>query len=148
MKISSNLITAVLTIVLGALLIIFKGFILNIAMTIVGVGLIVWAVIDALDKKWTPAIIKGVAGVLLIVLGWLITGIILYVLAGLLLVYAVYQIYLLVTAKKKKWELFVQPVLFALIAILFFLQGFGWAFVVAGIILVIQGILALIACFK
>lgn len=148
MKLSSNLITAILTVVLGVLLVVFKASILNIAMTVLGAGLIIWAIIDLLDKNYTPAIIKAVVGVAIIVLGWVAVTIVLFVLAGLLLVYALYQIYLLITAKKKKWELFVQPVLFAVAAILFFLSGADWAFIAAGIVLIVQGALALVACLR
>ena len=100
-KQSTNLIVAILTIVLGALLVIYKDSILNILMTILGVGLLVWAIIDFLNEKRTPAIIKAIVGVVIIVLGWLITDIVLYVFAGLLLVYAVCELYELIKAKKK-----------------------------------------------
>lgn len=142
---TSNLIVAILTIVLGILLIAFKGVIINVAMTIIGAGLIVWAVIDAVNNNWTPAIIKAVGGVLLIVLGWLIANVVLYVLAGALLIYAIYQGYLLVSSRCKDLELIIQPVLFALVAILFFIQGFNWVFVLAGILLLVEGILSLLA---
>ena len=46
MKLSSNLITAILTIALGVLLAVFKEGIIGIAMTVLGVGLIIWAIID------------------------------------------------------------------------------------------------------
>ena len=148
MKLSSNLITAILTIALGVLLAVFKEGIIGIAMTVLGVGLIIWAIIDFLDKKMETAIIKAVAGVAVILLGWLVASIVLFVFAGLLLIYAIYQIYLLLKAKKKKWDLFVQPVLYAIAAVLFLFNGYGWAFIAAGIVLIVQGVLALVACFS
>ena len=148
MKLSSNLITAILTIALGVLLAVFKEGIIGIAMTVLGVGLIIWAIIDLIDKKMEPAIIKAVAGVAVILLGWLVASIVLFVFAGLLLIYAIYKIYLLIKAKKKKWDLFVQPVLYAIAAVLFLLNGYGWAFIAAGIVLIVQGALALVACFS
>ena len=148
MKLSSNLITAILTIALGVLLAVFKEGIIGIAMTVLGVGLIIWAIIDFLDKKMEPAIIKAVAGVAVILLGWLVASIVLFVFAGLLLIYAIYQIYLLIKAKKKKWDLFVQPVLYAIAAVLFLFNGYGWAFIAAGVVLIVQGALALVACIK
>ena len=87
MKLSSNLITAILTIALGVLLAVFKEGIIGIAMTVLGVGLIIWAIIDLIDKKMEPAIIKAVAGVAVILLGWLVASIVLFVFAGLLLIY-------------------------------------------------------------
>lgn len=138
-KQSTNLIVAILTIVLGALLVIYKESILNIAITILGVGLIAWAVFDYLNKNVTPAIIKAVIGVIIIVLGWLITDIVLFIFAGLLLVYAIFELYELIKAKKKGWELFVQPLLYLVAAVLLLLKGFDWPFMIAGIALIIQG---------
>ena len=117
-------------------------------MTILGVGLLVWAIIDFLNEKRTPAIIKAIVGVVIIVLGWLITDIVLYVFAGLLLVYAVCELYELIKAKKKGFELFVQPLLYLVAAILLLLKGFGWAFVIAGVVLIVQGGLSVFNLLK
>ena len=145
---TNTLYSAILTIVLGALLIIFKSFLLNIVMTVLGAGIIVWAIMDAINKKWTYFAVKTVVGIALIVLSWLITTVILYVLAGLILCYAVYQIYLLISSKNKKWELFVQPILLFLVAVLLLFKGFNWAFLVAGIVLIAQGIISLVYYLK
>lgn len=142
---TTNLFVAVLTIIIGILLIAFKGVIINIAMTILGAGLIVWAVVDGLNNNWTPAVIKGVLGVLIIVLGWVVAHVLLYVIAVALLVYSAYQIYLLVSSKSKGIELYIQPALFVLTAILFFIQGANWVFVLAGIFLLIEGVVSLLS---
>ena len=151
MKITSNLITAILTIVIGVLFVALKGGVIGIAMTVLGVGLIVWAVLDIIDKNNTPGIIKLVAGIVVIVFGWTLASIVLYVMAALLLVYAIYQLYELVTNKVKDVVKFIEPGVMALIAILLlFNQGgtIAWVFIVAGIFLIVEGALALINCIK
>ena len=147
MKLSSNLITSVLTIVLGVLFIVLKGGVIGIAMTILGMGLIIWAVLDLVDKNYNPAIVKGIAGVVVIVFGWTLASIVLYVLSALLLVYAIYQIYDLVKSKTRNSIKFVEPAIMALIAILLLFNQGGtitWVFIVTGIFLIIEGVLALI----
>ena len=151
MKITSNLITAILTIVIGVLFVALKGGVIGIAMTVLGVGLIVWAVLDLIDKNNTSGIIKLIAGIVVIVFGWTLASIVLYVMAALLLVYAVYQLYQLITGKVKDFVKFIEPGVMALIAILLlFNQGgtIAWVFIVAGIFLIVEGALALINCIK
>ena len=151
MKITSNLITAILTIVIGVLFVALKGGVIGIAMTVLGVGLIVWAVLDIIDKNNTSGIIKLVAGIVVIVFGWTLASIVLYVMAALLLVYAIYQLYELVTNKVKDVVKFIEPGVMALIAILLlFNQGgtIAWVFIVAGIFLIVEGALALMNCIK
>ncbi len=151
MKITSNLITAILTIVIGVLFVALKGGVIGIAMTVLGVGLIVWAVLDIIDKNNTPGIIKLVAGIVVIVFGWTLASIVLYVMAALLLVYAIYQLYELITNKVKDFVKFIEPGVMAIIAILLlFNQGgtVAWVFTVAGIFLIVEGTLALINCIK
>ncbi|MBQ9782518.1 MAG: DUF308 domain-containing protein, partial [Clostridia bacterium] len=128
-----------------------KGGVIGIAMTVLGVGLIVWAVLDLIDKNNTSGIIKLIAGIVVIVFGWTLASIVLYVMAALLLVYAVYQLYQLITGKVKDFVKFIEPGVMALIAILLlFNQGgtIAWVFIVAGIFLIVEGALALINCIK
>ena len=151
MKISSAIITSILTIVIGALFIALKGGVIGIAMTILGAGLIVWAVLEIVEKSYTPAIVKMVAGAVIIVFGWTLASVVLYVLSALLLFYAVYQLYLLIKDKVTDYAKFVEPSIMAIIAILLlFNQGgtIAWVFIVAGIFLIVEGALALVNCLK
>ena len=151
MKISSAIITSILTIVIGALFIALKGGVIGIAMTILGAGLIVWAVLEIVEKSYTPAIVKMVAGAVIIVFGWTLASVVLYVLSALLLFYAVYQLYLLIKDKVTDYAKFVKPSIMAIIAILLlFNQGgtIAWVFIVAGIFFIVEGALALVNCLK
>lgn len=150
MKLSDKLIAAILTVVLGVLFIALKGGVIGIAMTVLGIALIVWSVFDFMKNDLTLAIVKLIAGVVVIVFGWTLASIALYVMAALLLVYGVYHLYQLIKARNSvsDWQ-FVEPAICAVIGILLlFNQGgtIDWVFIVSGIFLIIQGILNLICC--
>ena len=62
-------IEGVLTILLGILFLILQGKVVSIAMTILGVALIIMAVLDLLDHQTFPAIVKAVFGVVVLIFG-------------------------------------------------------------------------------
>ena len=62
MKKSERLITALITIALGVLLIVLRGDLISILMTVVGLGLIALGVMDLIDNRIPPAVVKLVGG--------------------------------------------------------------------------------------
>ena len=70
---SDKLIEGALTILLGILFLILQGEVIKVAMTILGVVLIVMAVLDLLDHQTFPAIVKAVFGVVVLIFGWALT---------------------------------------------------------------------------
>lgn len=75
MQKNSSLMTAVLTIALGIVFVIKRGGVLGLAVSLVGIVLIIAAIFDLVKKDTTAAIIKGVIGI-----GVLVFGICLYIL--------------------------------------------------------------------
>nr|MBE6545034.1 hypothetical protein [Oscillospiraceae bacterium] len=154
-KIGNDLITAVALIVIGALFIIYKSEIISIAMSIIGVTLIVLGIVDAVRKFVVSGVVKIVFGVLVLVAGWLFITLALYILGAFLLIAGITELYKLTKVKIKKMSLPVamhiaQPIIYILVAIcLFFNQGgaLSWVFTVSGIFLIIDGIVALIGAF-
>ena len=69
MKQSEKIISAILTMVVGVLLITMKDNFISILMTIAGGCLIVVGVVDACNRLLPPAVIKIVSGLLLIICG-------------------------------------------------------------------------------
>ena len=87
---SNKFISAIIMIVIGALLIFLKGAIIGYLLTALGVALIVMGILDAVQKKDIPAcVIKCVIGALIIVGGWVFVAVILYILGALLVVVGV-----------------------------------------------------------
>lgn len=148
----SAFVTAAALIALGLLFIIFKGEVISIAMSIVGVSLIVWGVVNLVNRFVTLGVLKIVFGVLVLAAGWLFVTLALYVLGACLLALGISDLIKVSKVKIKKLTLPValriaQPVIYILVALtLFFNQGgaISWMFTVSGIFLLIDGVVALV----
>lgn len=149
---SNELLTAIALIVIGLLFIIYKGGIISIAMSLIGITLIVLGIVDIVKKRTVSGVVKLVFAALVMLAGWLFITLALYILGAFLLVAGVTQLVALSKTKIKKLTLSVimhiaQPIIYILIAIcLFFNQGgaISWVFTVSGIFLIIDGIAGLI----
>lgn len=147
---------AVLTIVIGMLFVIFKSRIIGIVATLLGIALIISAVNDIVKKRVVPFIIKGVLGIFVIVFGWSLMSAALYVFAVLLLIYGIILMYLTVKNNRgvelsDKILNYINPVLCSLTGffLLFNQNGtISWIFVFCGVLLVIEGIIALVQYCK
>lgn len=93
MKKSEKILAALFTMALGILFIVLKGSFISILMTVIGAGLILLGVVDLVNKLVPPAVIKIVSGVLVIVCGWVIVKAVLYLLAGVLLIFGILVLY-------------------------------------------------------
>lgn len=151
----NQLVAAILMTVLGILFIVLKNDVISIGLTVLGVMLIVQAIIDIVNRQYVPAVIKAVIGIIVILLGWVFVKVAIYIMAAVLLIYAILQlimvIRLLSSAKNVLVKAlgFVQPVIYIVISCcLLFNQGgtIAWMFILSGIFLIIQGIIALIQC--
>ena len=154
-KNEQRLITAAALILIGGLFLIFKGDVISIVMSLIGGVLIILGAIDLIKKYVVSGIIKIALGALVLLGGWLFITLALYILGACLLIAGVTELAALSKFKIKKITLPVamriaQPVLYILVAIcLFFNQGgaISWVFTVAGIVLIIDGVVALIGAF-
>ena len=94
MKIKQNkLIQALITIAVGALLVIWKTGVISLAITAIGVYFIVIGILDLVHKKdQTTAIIKIVIGAVAVLLAWLLTQVAIIVLGVIIVLNGVSQI--------------------------------------------------------
>ena len=154
-KIGNDLVTALALILIGALFMIYKSEVISIAMSIIGVTLIILGVVDFVRKFVVSGVVKIAFGVLVLAAGWLFITLALYILGAFLLIAGVSELYKLTKVKIKKMTLpmamhIVQPIIYILVATcLFFNQGgaLSWVFTVSGLFLVIDGVVALIGAF-
>ena len=93
MKRSEKIITALLIMALGILFIILKDAFIALLMTVAGISLIVLGIIDLVDRLVPPAVVKIVAGALVVLCGWVIVEAVLYVLAAILLIFGILLLY-------------------------------------------------------
>ena len=155
-KKSEHLIQAILTIALGVLFMVFKSDIIGIAMTVLGVALIISAVVDLVHKQVAPCVIKAVVGVVIIVFGWTLMNAALYIMAALLLIYGILLLYQTIKDKERvenadKILRFVKPILYIVISVcLLFNQGgtIAWVFILSGIFFIVEGIISLVQYLK
>ena len=93
MKKSEKIIAAILIMAVGVLLVLMKDNFIGILMSVIGLGFIVFGVVDVIEHAIPPAVIKIVGGLLIIICGWLVVEAVLYVLAACLLVCGILLLY-------------------------------------------------------
>lgn len=154
---SEKLIEGALTILLGILFLILRGEVIPVAMTILGVVLIVMAVLDLLDHQTFPAIVKAVFGVVVLIFGLALTTAALYILAAVLLIWGIYELYAKLKIRLKGnsvWLtvlLYIAPILNILLGLLLLFNQSGtvaWIFIVVGVLLIIDGVMLLCDAFS
>lgn len=157
MKQSEKIISAILTMVVGVLLITMKDNFISILMTIAGGCLIVVGVVDACNRLLPPAVIKIVSGLLLIICGWAVVRAVLYIVAALLLVGGILLLYDKIKRRCKCEKLLFTISEYATIGIMIFIgflllfhqaQAVNVIFIVSGVLTIIEGGLLLANAFN
>ncbi len=145
---TQKILSAVLIMAMGVMLIILRAEIISIAMTVLGIGCIAFGILDMIEKRIPPAVVKTVVGVIIIICGWAIVSAVLYILAGVLLVAGILLVYEKCKTRVRcaTWYHtlveYAVPLLCIVIGVLLlFNQGntVGWVFVVSGSFTVIEG---------
>ena len=148
-KSNNELISALLYIILGVLLIVFKGATLGWAMTIAGIFFIVSGVLDVVRKNMTSGAVSLIIGIAILVLGWLATQIVLLVLGVLIAIKGVLALVDAFKRSKKNALTILFPVLTVIVGLaIAFGNGVDIILVVCGVLLAIDGVLGLLAALK
>jgi uncharacterized membrane protein HdeD (DUF308 family) len=144
-----------MTLILGVLFVMLKGGVVGIAIKVFAAVLIITAVIELIKLKIASGVVKAILAVVLLIFGWAITEIALLVIGIVLIVFGVLELVKRIVAlfKKNRTKLFakilgfISPV-FSILAGYFLITSSGkavdWAIIVGGILLIINGVLALI----
>ena len=145
-KSSSNLLSALLYLILGILLVVFKSGALGMAMTIAGIIFIVSGIIEIIKKEMAGGIVSLVIGIVILLLGNLVVDVVLLVLGILIAVKGV--ISLIEECKKKKKS--ALGITFAILTVILgIMLAFGNALdvmiLVCGVVFIIDGVLGLIS---
>ncbi len=144
-KRSSNLqTTALLYIAIGILFIIFKATVLDWMMTGIGILFIVNGIIDVTKSRTVSGIVGIVIGAVIILGGWTLTGLILIIFGVSLAVKGVVD--LIPALKRKKLIPILSAALTVAAGILVIIGKWivlDWFFIALGIILIVDGIIAL-----
>ena len=157
MKKTEKLIASIVAIALGILLIILKGTTVQVITSIFAVLLLVLGVMDFVLKEGQIGAIKCLAGIFVLAFSWLIRSTVLYAIAAILLVAALWWVYeLWRTSCLRSFSyhallMYAHPLLLALIGVfLLFHNGEEreWVFIFAGIFTVLEGALLFAAAMK
>lgn len=152
---ASQFVSALMTLILGVLFVILKGSVVGTALTIFGVVLIIAAVLELIRVKIASGIIKAILGIAVLVFGWILLDIALLVIGIVLIAFGALELIKRIVAlfKKSKTKLlgkilgFISPI-FSIIAGYFLITSSGqmidWAIIVGGVLLIINGVLALV----
>lgn len=152
MQRNGNLISGLISIALGLMLIIIKGEVISVALTVLGTAAIVMAVADFIKGFTASGIVKAVVGVCILVFGWLFINVALYLLAGAIIIMGLMQILeihrsgIVFLTNGEKILAYLKPVLTVLAGILLlFNQGgvIDGVFIATGVLLIFEGILGL-----
>ena len=146
-KSDSAIASALLYIVLGVLLIIFKSQTLGWAMTIAGVVFIISGVLDLIKGNVVGGAVSLIIGIAILVLGWTAVKIVLLVLGILMIVKGLISLIQAFKRKKKN----ILAIIFALLTMVaggLIIFGYASSIVdtvlwVTGILLVVDGVLGL-----
>lgn len=145
MKKTEIIFSAIFTIAIGVLLMIMKGEMISVFMTILGVSLIIFGVIDLLRKNIPFAVVKIVVGSVVILFGWTIVSAVVYILATIVLIIGVLVLYDCVRFRlrcvygKEALKILATPVVCILIGLILFFNKWDWVFVLAGLFTVLEG---------
>ncbi len=146
---NSELFSSVLYILVGLILAIFQGGALSWVMTAVGIIFIVSGVLDVIKKNWTGGGISIVIGIAIIAFGWLLVGVVLIVLGVLIAIKGVVTLIEVLRAKKKNLMEIIYPVACIVLGIMLaFGNLLSTLILIAGILLVINGIIGVIGALK
>ena len=156
MKKSEKIIGAIVTTLIGVFLIVLQDNFVGFLMTLVGIVLIAFGIVDIFHHFVPPAVIKIVSGTLIIVCGWVLVEAVLYLASAMLLIFGILLLY----DKLKKgivcdsWLItlveYALPVFCIAVGALFlFHQAFAieLVFIIAGIITVLEGVAQWIDAF-
>lgn len=148
-KRNSDLISALLYIVIGVLLIVFRSQTLNWAMTVAGIVFIVSGILDLVKKNWAGGAVSLIIGIAILVLGWVAAAIVLLVLGILIAVKGVVALINVLKKGPKNALEVIFPILSIVIGVLIALgNGLDLLLVIGGVLLTIDGIIGLVGALK
>ena len=151
----SQYISALMTLILGVLFVVLKGEVVGFAITVFGVILIITAAIELLRFKIGSGIIKAILGIAVMTFGWMLIDIALLVIGIVLVLFGVLEFVKRFIRLFRKTNVkligkilgFISP-LFSIVAGYFLItssgDAVGLAVVIGGVLLIVNGVLALV----
>ena len=153
----NDIVSAVASIIVGVLLIMFKDAVVSIAMTALGITLMISGALDIVNKYFQIGILKAIFGVLVLIFGWLFIKIALIFIGAVL----IYRGALALYAFRKSGDIYPKlvdrifiisaPILNIAAGVCFILNqsaSLMWIFILAGFLMVADGVMELLRLAK
>ena len=148
-KQTNELFAALLYIVIGVLLVIFKSQTLGWAMTIAGAVFVISGILDIIKQNYAGGAVSLIIGIAILVLGWLAVEIVLLVLGILIAIKGIVALLAIFKRKHNNALDVIFPVLTIVVGLMLaFGNGLDLMIVITGALLIIDGALGLIGSFK
>ena len=152
MKKTTGFISGIMTLVLGILFVMLQNRLVNIAICVVGGFLIIMGIIDMIKARYIMGLLKIILAVVVLLFGWFIIDIWGIIIGVLLLLYGIWTLIRRIKAPNKSKRIFSTVIGFiesilCIIGAIFLISGgmsevISWAIIIAGVIFIIEGILA------
>lgn len=150
----TGFISGIMTLILGILFVVLQNRLVSIAISVLGITLIIMGIIDLVRARCIMGILKILAAVAVLIFGWIIIGIAGIIIGVVLLLYGAFTLIRRIKAPNKAKRLFSTVIGFVesalcIIGAIFLISGgmgevISWAIIVAGVIFIIEGILAIV----
>ncbi len=138
---------------LGILFILLQDKFIGILMTVAGGCCIALGVVDIFNRRVAQSVIKLISGLLLIICGWALVEAVLYILAGILLIFGILAVYDKIrsgcghTTLLKAVLSYAVPVISIALGLLLLFQSLadvGVLLIISGVLLIVAGVMILI----
>ena len=144
-KSNSEIFSSLLYILIGALLVIFRSQTLGWAMTIGGALFIIFGILDLIKSNFAGGAVSLIIGIAILVLGWTATKIVLLVLGIMIALKGLIAFIDALRARKKNFFKIIFPIFSVVVGLMLaFGNGLDIIIMVAGIMLIVDGILGVI----
>ena len=154
MRKATGLISGIMTLILGILFVVLQNRLVSIAIGVLGITLIIMGVIDLIRARYVMGVLKILFAVGVLTFGWLIIDIWGIIIGVALLLYGALTLIRRIKAPNKHRRLFSTAIGFiesalCIIGAIFLIGGgvgevISWAIIAAGVIFIIEGILAIV----
>ncbi len=148
-KQNTELFSSLLYIIIGVLLAIYKGSVLDWAVFVVGALFVISGALDLIKKNWTGGAVSLIIGIAILVLGGFFKDIVILVLGILIAVKGVVALLDVLKKSKKNALQIVFPVLSIVLGLMLaFGRGVDIMIVIVGVLLAIDGVIGLMGSLK
>lgn len=148
-KKNTELFSALLYLIIGALLVIFRSQTLGWAMTVAGVFFIIAGALDLTKKNMVGGAVSIIIGIAILVLGWTFAKIVLLVLGVLIAVKGLILLFEVLGKKKKNLAEILYPIISVIVGLLLaFGNGLDLLIVITGVLLIADGVVGLVGALK